>query len=200
MKKSLTIFSTLFITIFLSGCSLTGMETYSCTSTTTDDNGLTTKITYDITHSGDTVDMVKITYDYEQDDNDTMGNMVDDMTNMIDDDIDGLNADTDGNSDTDNNEVVDGVVGDTLDAIVNGVTDTIIDIAGLRDRHNVVSDRYGNIEGVTITVEDDEEESYKVVYDIDMAKISDDNLDIFNLDRSFETLKGSYNTLGLMCK
>ena len=200
MKKSIIIFSTLFITIFLSGCSLTGMETYSCTSTTTDDNGLTTKITYDITHSGDTVDMVKITYDYEQDDNDTMGNMVDDMTNMIDDDIDGLNADTDGNSDTDNNEVVDGVVGDTLDAIVNGVTDTIIDIAGLRDRHNVVSDRYGNLEGVTITVEDDEEESYKVVYDIDMAKISDDDLDIFNLDRSFETLKGNYNTLGLMCK
>ena len=66
MKKSLIIFSTLFITIFLSGCSLTGMETYSCTSTTTDDNGLTTKITYDITHSSDTVDMVKITYDYEQ--------------------------------------------------------------------------------------------------------------------------------------
>lgn len=200
MKKSIIIFSTLFITIFLSGCSLTGMETYSCTSTTTSDNGLTTKITYDITHSDDTVDMVKITYDYEQDDDDTIGNMVDDMTNMIDDDIDGMNADTDGNSDTDNDEVVDGVVGDTLDAIVNGVTDTIIDIAGLRERHNVVSDRYGDLEGVTITVDDSDEDSYKVVYDIDMAKISDDDLDIFNLDRSFETLKGNYNSLGLMCK
>ena len=200
MKKSILIFSTLFVTIFLSGCSLTDMETYSCTSTTTDDNGLTTKITYDITHSDDTVDMVKITYDYEQEDNDDMGNMVDDMANMIDDDIDGLNADTDGNSDADNNEVVDGVVGDTLDAIVNGVTDTIIDIAGLRERHNVVSNKYGKLEGVTITVEDDTEDSYKVVYDIDMAKISDDDLDIFNLDRSFETLKGNYNSLGLMCK
>lgn len=205
MKKSILIFSTLFITIFLSGCSLTGMDTYSCTSTTTDDNGLTTKITYDITHSDDTVDMVKITYDYEQDDDDnndddSLMNMVDDMTNMIDDDIDGLNADTDGNSDTDNNEVVDGVVGDTLDAIVNGVTDTIIDIAGLRERHNIVSDRYGKLEGVTIKVENDDEDSYKVVYDIDMAKISDDDLDIFNLDRSFETLKGNYNSLGLMCK
>ena len=157
MKKSILIFSTLFVTIFLSGCSLTGADTYSCTSTTTDDNGLTTKITYDITHSDDTVDMVRITYDYEQDDNDNdMTNMVDDMTNMIDDDIDGLNADTDGNRDTDNNEVVDGVVGDTLDAIVNGVTDTIIDIAGLRERHNVVSDRYGKIEGVTIKVENDQ--------------------------------------------
>ena len=105
--------------------------------------------------------MVRITYDYEQDDNDNdMTNMVDDMTNMIDDDIDGLNADTDGNSDTDNNEVVDGVVGDTLDAIDNGVTDTIIDIAGLRERHNVVSDRYGKIEGVTIKVENDDEDSY----------------------------------------
>ena len=31
-------------------------------------------------------------------------------------------------------------------------------------------------------------------------KLSDDDLDIFNLDRSFETLKGNYNTLGLMCK
>ena len=203
MKKSLIIFSTLFITIFLSGCSLTGMKTYSCTSTTTDDNGLTTKITYDITHSSDTVDMVKITYDYEQDDDndsDSLMNMVDDMKNMIDDDIDGLNADTDGNSDTDNNEVVDGVVGDTLDAIVNGIADTIIDIAGLRERHNVVSDRYGKLEGVTIKVEDNDEDSYKVVYDIDMAKISDDDLDIFNLDRSFETLKGNYNSLGLMCK
>ena len=200
MKKSIIIFSTLFITIFLSGCSLTGMDTYSCTSTTNDDYGLTTKITYDITHSDDTVDMVKITYDYEQEDDDSLMNMVDDMTNMIDDDIDGLNADTDGNSDTDNNEVVDGVVGDTLDAIVNGVTDTIIDIAGLRERHNIVSDRYGKIEGVTIKVENDDEDSYKVVYDIDMAKISDDDLDIFNLDRSFETLKGNYNSLGLMCK
>ena len=200
MKKSILIFSTLFITIFLSGCSLTGMDTYSCTSTTTDDNGLTTKITYDITHSDDTVDMVKITYDYEQDDDDTIGNMVDDMTNMVDDDIDGLNADTDGNSDTDNDEVVDGIVGDTLDAIVNGVTDTIVDIAGLKDRHNVVRDRYGDLEGVTINVEDSDDDSYKVVYDIDMAKISDDDLDIFNLDRSFETLKGNYNSLGLMCK
>ena len=206
MKKSILIFSTLFITIFLSGCSLTGMETYWCTSTTTDDNGLTTKITYDITHSDDTVDMVKITYDYNQDDNndndndDSLMNMVDDMKNIINDDIDGLNADTDGNSDTDNDEVIDGVVGDTLDAIVNGVTDTIIDIAGLKERHNVVSDRYGNLDGVTITIENDNEESYKVVYDIDMAKISDDDLDIFNLDRSFKTLKGNYNTLGLMCK
>ena len=80
------------------------------------------------------------------------------------------------------------------------MVDTIVDIAGLKDRHNVVSDRYGDLEGVTINVEDSDEDSYKIVYDIDMAKISDDDLDIFNLDRSFETLKGNYNSLELMCK
>lgn len=203
MKKSILVLSTIFVTVFITGCSLTGMETYSCTSTSTSADGLTTKITYDITHSNDTVDVVKITYDYRQEDNDenedsTM--LSNTIERVVGDDVDGLNADTDGNSDTDNDEVIDGIVGDTLDAIVNGVTDTIVDIAGLKDRHNVVSDRYGDLEGVTINVEDSDEDSYKVVYDIDMAKISDDDLDIFNLDRSFETLKGNYNSLGLMCK
>ena len=203
MKKSIIVLSTIFVTVFITGCSLTGMETYSCTSTSTSADGLTTKITYDITHSNDTVDMVKITYDYRQEDTDenedsTM--LSNTIERVVGDDVDGLNADTDGNSDTDNDEVVDGIVGDTLDAIINGVTDTIVDIAGLKDRHNVVSDRYGELEGVTINVEDSDDDSYKVVYDIDMAKISDDDLDIFNLDRSFETLKGNYNSLGLMCK
>lgn len=203
MKKSILVLSTIFVTVFITGCSLTGMETYSCTSTSTSADGLTTKITYDITHSNDTVDMVKITYDYRQEDTDenedsTM--LSNTIERVVGDDVDGLNADTDGNSDTDNDEVIDGVVGDTLDAIINGVTDTIVDIAGLKDRHNVVSDRYGDLEGVTINVEDSDDDSYKVVYDIDMAKISDDDLDIFNLDRSFETLKGNYNSLGLMCK
>lgn len=203
MKKSILVLSTIFATVFITGCSLTGMETYSCTSTSTSADGLTTKITYDITHSNDTVDMVKITYDYRQEDTDenedsTM--LSNTIERVVGDDVDGLNADTDGNSDTDNDEVIDGVVGDTLDAIVNGVTDTIVDIAGLKDRHNVVSDRYGDLEGVTINVEDSDDDSYKIVYDIDMAKISDDDLDIFNLDRSFETLKGNYNSLGLMCK
>lgn len=200
MKKSILILSAIFVTLFISGCSLMGEEMYSCTSTTTDDNGLTTKITYDITHSDDTVNKVKITYDYEQKKDDSLSNKVDNITNIIDNDVDGLNADTDGNTDSDNEKVIDGVVGDTLDAIVNGVTDTIIDLAGLRERHNVVSDKYGKLEGVTISVEDSDEDSYKVVYNIDMAKISDDNLDIFNLDRSFNKLKGNYNSLGLMCK
>lgn len=203
MKKSIIVLGTIFVIVFITGCSLTGMETYSCTSTSTSADGLTTKITYDITHSNDTVDMVKITYDYRQEDTDenedsTM--LSNTIERVVGDDVDGLNADTDGNSDTDNDEVIDGIVGDTLDAIINGVTDTIVDIAGLKDRHNVVSDRYGDLEGVTINVEDNDEDSYKVVYDIDMAKISDDDLDIFNLDRSFETLKGNYNSLGLMCK
>ena len=130
MKKSILVLSTIFVTVFITGCSLTGMETYSCTSTSTSANGLTTKITYDITHSNDTVDMVKITYDYRQEDTDENEDSTlvsNTIERVVGDDVDGLNADTDGNSDTDNNEVVDGVVGDTLDAIVNGIADTIIE-------------------------------------------------------------------------
>lgn len=198
MKKNILILSAFIVTLFVSGCSLTATTSYKCSKTSVS-NGITTKIMYDIEHNNDTVESVKITYDYDLDDdnNNNNNNNVDNtiLGNMIEEDIDGLNADTDGNSDSDNDEVIDGIVGDTFDAIVNGVTDTILDLSGLKNRHVMVSDRFSDVEGLTIDVEEDTNDHYKVVYDIDMAKISDDDLDIFNLDRSFKTLKDNYSDM-----
>ena len=59
---------------------------------------------------------------------------------------------------------------------------------------------YSNITGFTSNVENNTNNSYKVVYDLDLTKISDDDIGKFNVDRSYTTLKDNYTNQGLTCK
>lgn len=171
------------IVALLSGCG-ENEQTMTCTRENTY-NGLTSGTEYLVTYNDDEVTHVRITYNYNQDT-----------------ETDGLGTGTDGTTeddDQDNDGIVDGVVGDTVDDIIGGVYDTILDISGLKDRHtNQINNT--NIEGFTSTVEDNTNNSYKVVYDLDLTKISDDDIDRFNVDRSYTTLKNNYTTQGLTCK
>ena len=109
MKK---IFLCIGIIILLSGC---GNEEMMTTCTTENSyNGLTSGTEYLITYQDDEVKHVTITYNYNQEDH-----------------IDGVNTGTDGTTEDENvnddNEIIDGVVGDTVDDIIGGVYNTILD-------------------------------------------------------------------------
>ncbi len=220
MKKVLICLSALFL---MAGCD-NGTETLSCTSTNTV-NGLTTDTTYDIKYKDDVVKYVTITYHYTQDDttnnaadNNTDDGVIDDTTddnatdnNTTDnDDVDGVDADTDGldedrdndanNNTVDGDDIVDGVVGDAIDTTIDGVTSTILDIAGIRDTYQNQMSTYDNIEGFSYKVDTDNDNEYKIIYEIDFDKISDSDLTRFNVDRNFTTLRSNYEDLGYTCK
>jgi len=190
MKKVIMALSALFI---MSGCD-TNTESLSCSSTTTATNGLTSKTTYDIDYTDDDVKYITITYDYSQ-------------TNKKDD-VDGVNADTDGLSETDNNtnnnldsdDVIDGVVGDTIDETVKGVRETILDIAGIRNRYENQLTTYDNIEGFSYEVDVDSDTEYKIIYKIDMNKINDSDLTTFNVTRDFSDIRTTYENSGYTCR
>lgn len=196
MKKLLMALAILFV---ISGCG-ENAKMMSCKSTTTA-NGVSTDTTYDIDYVGDEVKYVTITYDYNQD------------TSEIDDnnanDIDGVNSDTDGleedndksrNVDTDAEDVVDGVVGEAIDDTVDGVRETILDIAGIKNRYENQLSTYDNIEGFSYDVDIDSNTQYKVTYKIDMDKISDSDLATFNIGRNVSDIRDSYEGLGYSCK
>ena len=189
MKKLIIALSVLFI---MSGCD-TNTESLSCSSTTTA-NGLNTKTTYDIDYVDDDVKYITITYDYSQNNNN--------------DEMDGINADTDGLDETDNNnnnnldsdDVIDGVVGDAIDETVKGVRETILDIAGIRNRYENQLTTYDNIEGFSYKVDVDSDTEYKITYKIDMDKINDSDLATFNVTRDFSDIRSNYENLGYTCK
>ena len=178
-------------------CIMTGCDgdtkNLTCTQTT-DANGLTTKTSYDVEYAGDDVKMITITYDYSQNNND--------------DKMDGVNADTDGISETDNNnnnnldgdDIVDGIVGDAIDETVEGVTETILDIAGIRNRYENQLTTYDNIEGFSYDVDVDSDNNYRIIYKIDMTKINDNDLATFNVTRNLDDLRTTYEGLGYTCK
>lgn len=193
MKKLLVFIGVLFL---MSGCDDASMSTLSCSSTSTA-NGVTTKTTYDIKYSGDEVKHVTITNDYSQD-----------VVNGNDNAVDGVDVDTDGmdqDANTDNgqlesDDVVDGVVGDTIDGVVDGVKDTILDLAGIRNTYENQMRNFDNIEGFSYNVDVDNDNEYRVVYDIDMDEISDDNLANFDVTRDFSDVKQNYEDLGYTCE
>lgn len=184
----------------MSGCN-ENTDTLSCSSTTTA-NGVTTKTKYDIKYMNDDVKHVTITYDYNQDN--TTNNTEDDNDKM-----DGIDADTDGidNDNTNNNDsrmksddVVDGVVGDAIDGTVDSVKETILDLAGIKNRYENQLSTYDNIEGFSYKVDIDSNTEYKVIYEIDMDKISDSDLTRFDVTRDFSDIKANYEGLGYTCK
>ena len=187
------------IVALLSGCGEEEMM-MTCTRENTN-NGLTSGTEYLVTYTGDEVTNVRITYNYNQDiHTDGVGTGTDGTT------IDGNEARTDNNqtdgvieNNKDNDGIVDGVVGDTADMLIGGIYNTILDISGLRDMHTNQMNTT-NITGFTSRVEDNTANSYKVVYDLDLTKISDADIGRFNVDRSYETLRNNYTTQGLTCK
>jgi len=198
MKKLLIVLSVLFLT---SGCTNDGTDTLSC-STTTAANGITTRTSYNIDYLEDDVKYVTITYDYSQDN--VTNNTTDDNEEM-----DGLNADTDGIDDDNTNDndadlksddIVDGIVGDVIDGTINGITETILDIAGIKNRYENQLSTYDNIEGLTYDVDLDTNTQYRITYKIDMDKISDTDLARFDVTRDFSDIRDNYEGLGYTCE
>lgn len=189
MKKILIGLSLLFM---LAGCD-GDTKNLMCTSTNMN-NGLTTKTSYNIDYVGEDVKYVTITYDYNQDNTDT-------------NDMDGVNSDTHGLEEDDNNnnnldsdEVVDGIVGDVIDETVEGVTETILDIAGIRNRFENQLGIYDDIEGFSYEVDQDTNNNYRIIYKIDMEKINDSDLATFNVTRNFSDIRTNYEDQGYTCK
>ena len=190
------------IIALLTGC---GKEEkmMTCTNETTT-NGLTSGTEYLVTYTDDEVSHVRITYNYNQDTHtDGVGTGTDGTTEDGKEDNTTDDEDkTDGvieNNNEDNNEIVDGIVGDTADMLIGGMYNTILDISGLKDRHTNDMNTT-NIEGFTSSVEDNTNSSYKVVYNLDLTKISDEDINRFNVDRSYQTLRDNYTNQGLTCK
>lgn len=212
MKKLLV---SLFIIFLMSGCG--NNKTLKCT-TNNSANSISNDAEAKVEYQNDDVKYVTITYDYTQDDNTVTGNATittenangtTTTTTTKSDDMDGVNADTDGmtndgdvtnDGNSSSNEVIDGVTGDTIDTIINGVTDTILDIAGIKNTYENKLSSFDNIEGFSYKVDVDEDNEYKVVYKIDMDKISDNDLSRFNLDRNLNTLRSNYEGLGYTCE
>ena len=125
--------------------------------------------------------------------------------NTIDEnqDMDGVGTGTDGTTnDTqlDNDGIIDGVVGSTLDSIINGVTDVILDISGIRDRHTNIQNTYANTPGFSVQNVNDVDNTYTVSYVIDYDTITDNDLAGLNLSRNIDVLRSNYTTQGFTCK
>ena len=193
MKKILVAFALLLVMSGCDGASEMDTDTLSCRSSNTA-NGVTNTTSYDIEYEDNDVKFVTITFDYTQD-------------NV--NDVDGVDADTDGTTEnnTNNNNgnvnsdnVIDGVVGDVVDGAVEGVTETILDIAGIKNTYENQMSTYDNIEGLTYNVDIDNNSAYRVVYKIDLDKISDTDLARFNVTRDLSDIRTNYEDLGYTCK
>ena len=179
MKKILILLTVMLI---FSGCTSAEEKLY-CDSTLTSGN-LKTKTSYDITHENNDVKFVKIVYEYEE---------------IVDTTEDGVGTETDGTTEDDDTKtdgLIDGKVGDAID----DVADTILDLAGIKVMYTNKLNEYEEIEGFTGIIDDNEQNKYKVTYEIDFTKISDDDLSKFNLDRDYETLKNTLIDRNLTCK
>ena len=206
MKKLLV---ALFIILLMSGCG--NNKTLKCTANR-NANSYKNDAEAKVEYQDDNVKYVTITYDYNQDNNTVTGDATITTTNengtTTTTTTDGVNAETDGLTTDENNqgnnissdEVIDGAVGDTLDTVISGVTDTILDIAGIRNSYESQLSTYDDIEGFSYKVDVDKDDEYKVIYKIDMEKISDNDLARFNLDRDLNTLKSNYEGLGYTCE
>lgn len=202
------------VVILLAGCGTENTKMASCSNTVTANNGFTTTTTYDMEYrDDDTLKYVKITYDIVDGDYgnsvgdvDGVGTGTDGTAGANDDDTDndagnandGDAVTNDGNLDSD--DIVDGVVGDAIDGATSAVTDSILDISGLKDQYANQITAYSNIEGVDYQVIVDNDQEYKISYEIDMDTISDDNLTKFNITRNFTTMRTTYENQGLTCK
>ena len=184
MKK--VFFLSLIGILLLTGCGKT--ETLSCNYETINNN-ITTKVSYDIDHEQDEIKKIRITYDYK---------------NNIDTSIqDGIGTGTDGTTnDTliDEDGIIDGAVGETLDSLIKGMSDIILDVSGLKDRHANIQSTYNGINGFSVQNITDEDNNYKVTYIIDYDNISDNDLGRLNLSRNINIQRDNYIAQGFTCQ
>lgn len=101
---------------------------------------------------------------------------------------------------TTTDDIVDGVVGDALDTAVDSVRETILDIAGIRNNYENQLSTYDNIEGFSYDVDVNNDNEYRIIYKIDMTKISDTDLALFNVSRDFSGMESNYEDLGYTCR
>ena len=183
MKKVMAV---ILMLLLLSGCGMN--NTLTCTRTNTL-SGLTSKQTYTIEYKNNDVKKVMVTYDYTNGNTDTT--------------TDGVGTGTDGTTSDDEltrDGIVDGVVGNALDDVISGVTNTILDLAGIKTTHTNRITTYGNVQGFTGTVNTDINNNYNVTYNFDLEKMDDSDLGRFNLNRDLTTLRNNYTTQGLTCE
>lgn len=187
MKK--IVFLSIISIFLISGCSGTSaMETMNCEYQSTSGNVIT-RINYDIDHQEDNIKKARITYEYN--------------TIMPDSAVDGVGTGTDGTtSDTqiDEDGIIDGIVGETLEDIIKDMSNMILDVAGIKDRHNYIQNNYGNIPGFNVGTTEDGDSNYKVTYVIDYDAISDTDLTSFGLSRDLNSLRNNYVNQGYTCK
>ena len=194
MKKK--IFLGIISLSLLTGCGATKTMTCSYKNTNTSNN-ITTEMKYDIDYNkkNEEIKKVRITYNYMQE------NKID-TDNDGKKDIDGVNTGTDGTTnDTqiDKDGIIDGMLGNAIDKVIGGVTDTILDVAGLKDRHVAVQNQYRNINGLSIQNTTDTDNNYRVSYVIDYDYISDSDLQTLNLSRDLSVLRNKFSSLGYTC-
>ena len=201
MKKVLMIFGIAGMSLLLAGCNNNDM--LSCTNEV-NANGFVTKTTYNIEYKDNDVKHLKITYHYTKDTSvDGVGTGTDGSAVDGNDQNDNAGTiDTKATDDEDLNgdDIIDGAVGDAIDTTIDAVTDTILDIAGIRNTYNNQINSYSGINGFSSNVEVDKDDEYKIVYDIDFDTISDSDLNLFNASRDFDTLRSNYENQGLTCK
>ena len=181
MKKALFIIAVIAI---LSGCGTN--DTLTCTTNNTLGN-ISSSTTYKIDYRDNDVKMMTVTYEYNDGHTDGVGTGTD-----------GTTEDDDSNTETDG--IVDGVVGEALDDVVTGVTNTILDLANIKTRHNARFGTYTNTNGFMTSIDTDNDNDYKVTYTYDFSKLSDDDITTFGITRDYDTLRTMYVNRGLTCR
>ena len=181
MKKALLIIAVIAV---LSGCGTN--DSLTCTTENTLGN-ISSSTTYKIDYRDNDVKMMTVTYEYKDGHTDGVGTGTD-----------GTTEDDDTTSETD--DVIDGVVGEALDDIVTGVTNTVLDLADIRTRHNNRFGTYTNTNGFKTSIDTNNDDDYKVTYTYDFSKLSDDDINAFGISRDFDTMQSMYTNRGLTCK
>ena len=195
MKKALII---LVAVVALSGCGTNEMTT--CTNETKVGN-ITSKTVYTVEHKDNDVKKIMITYEYNDNHTDGVGTGTDGTTkDKITDEEDNTNETNNDKTKTDNDGLIGGVAGEALDDIVTGITDGILDIAGIKESHNTRFGTYTNVEGFTRNVDVDNANDYKVTYTYDLTKLSDADITALGVNKDYNALKKSYTDRGLTCK
>lgn len=102
------------------------------------------------------------------------------------------------------NDGTDGIVGgateEILDDVVSFTTGTILDMAGIRTRHDARFGTYTNTDGFTTAVDTNDDNNYKVTYTYDLDKLSDDDINGFGMSKDLDTLRSMLTGRGLTCK
>ena len=80
------------------------------------------------------------------------------------------------------------------------MSDIILDVAGLKDRHAMIQNNFNGINGLTVQNITDEDNNYKVTYIIDYDNISDADLTRLNLSRNLTIQKDNYTIQGFTCQ